>query len=256
MTPTVTPVPMAVTINGEGISQAEFDAELARYQQAEAELGASSTPEDAAQAVLDEFIDQVLLAQGAATSGYTVDDATLQARLDALAAQVGGVEALTAWQAANGYSEADFRSALRRQMTAAWMRDQVIEAVPLTAEQVHVRQILFYNLEEAQNVSTLLQAGGDFDTIAAQYDPLTRGELGWFPRGYLDEPAIEEAAFALQPGEYSAVVESSVGFHILYLLERDPARPLSPDALQTLQKHALQDWLTQHRDESTIVIAP
>jgi parvulin-like peptidyl-prolyl isomerase len=52
------------------------------------------------------------------------------------------------------------------------------------------------------------------------------------------------------------VVESSVGFHILYLVERDPARPLSPDALLTIQESALQDWLTQQRNESTIVIAP
>jgi peptidyl-prolyl cis-trans isomerase C len=141
-------------------------------------------------------------------------------------------------------------------MAAARMRDQIIAAVPTTADQVHVKQILFYNAEDAQNVYALLQSGWDFNTLAAQYEPLTKGELGWFPRGYLVHPTIEEAAFALQPGEYSAVIESSVGYHILYLVERDPAHPLSPDALLTLQENALQDWLTQRRNESTIVIAP
>ncbi len=256
LTPTATPVPMAVTINGESITQEEFDAELARYQQAQTELGVTVSAEEAAQVVLDDFIDQTLLAQNAILSGYVVDDATLQARIDALAAQVGGAEALAAWQADNGYTEAGFRSALRRQMAAAWTRDQIIASVPTIAEQVHVKQILFYNANDAQTVYALLQSGWDFNAVAEQYDPLTKGELGWFPRGYLDHPSIEEAAFALQPEEYSAVVESSVGFHILYLEERDPVRPLSSDALLTLQERALQDWLTQRRNESTIVIAP
>jgi peptidyl-prolyl cis-trans isomerase C len=254
--PTPTSPPLAAIVNGEGILASEFQAELARYQQAQAEQGRTVAPEEAAQIVLNDLIDQTLLAQAAAAQGYVVDDATVQARIDALAAQVGGAEALSAWMTAHGYTEADFRSALRRQIAAAWMRDQILAAVPTTAEQVHVRQILFYNGKDAQNVLALLQAGWDFNTLAEQYDPITKGELGWFPRGYLPHPEIEAAAFALQPGEYSPVLQSTIGYHILYLVERDPARPLSSDALLTLQEHALQDWLTQQRNASTIEIAP
>jgi len=254
--PTPTSIPLAATVNGEGISWAEFEAELARYQQAQAELGGAVSAEEASVIVLDDLIDQTLLAQAAAAEGYVEGEAALQARLDDLAAQVGGTEALSAWQAAHGYTEAGFRSALRRQMAAAWMRDRVIAAVPVTAEQVHVRQILFYNADDAQNVFALLESGWDFPALAEQYDPVTKGELGWFPRGYLVHLEIEAAAFALQPGEYSPVVQSAVGFHILYVVERDPTRPLSPDALLTLQEHALQDWLTQRRNASTIVIVP
>ncbi len=254
--PTPTPVPLAATVNGEGIPWAEFEAELARYQQAQAEVGSAASAEEASVIVLDDLIDQTLLAQAAAAEGYSVDDAALQARIDKLAAQIGGAEALSAWQAAHGYTEADFRSALRRQMAAAWMRDRIIAAVPAAAEQVHVRQILFHNADEAQNVFALLESGWDFQALAEQYYPVTKGELGWFPRGYLVHPEIEAAAFALQPGEYSPVVQSAVGYHLLYVVERDPARPLSPDALLTLQEQALQDWLTQRRNASTIVIVP
>ena len=38
-TSTETPVPLAVSVNGVGVTAAEFDAELARYQQAQASLG-------------------------------------------------------------------------------------------------------------------------------------------------------------------------------------------------------------------------
>jgi peptidyl-prolyl cis-trans isomerase C len=85
---------------------------------------------------------------------------------------------------------------------------------------------------------------------------VTKGELGWFPRGYLLEPSLEEAAFVLQPGQYSDVIQTQAGYHILYLEERDPARPLSPDALLTLQERAVQDWLAKRKTESKILLAP
>jgi hypothetical protein len=141
-TPTATPVPLALSVNGEGITVPEFDAELARYQQAQAALGNTVTQEVATQAVLDNFIDTLLLSQGAAASGYQVTDAVLQARIDALVSQIGSAQALSDWQKAHGYTDADFRSDLRRQLAAAQMRDQIVATVPLNAEQVHVKQIL------------------------------------------------------------------------------------------------------------------
>jgi peptidyl-prolyl cis-trans isomerase C len=255
-TPTVTPIPLAVSVNGEGIPIPEFEAELARYQQAQTALGNTVSLEAATKAVSDEFVDILLLAQAAIAGGYHVDDAALQSRMDSLAGQVGGPEALAAWQADHGYTEAEFRSDLRRQMAAAHMRDQVAASVPSTAEQVHVKQILLYDSDSAQKALGYLKAGKDFNDLAAQYDPVTKGELGWLPRGYLSDPAIETAAFALQPGQYSDIIETQAGWDILYVVARDPARPLSPDALLTLQERALQDWLTKQRNASTILITP
>lgn len=255
-TPTQTPLPLAISVNGVGISMDEFNAELARYQQAQTALGNTVDIETATQAVVNDFIDTLLLEQGAAADGYSVDEATLQSNIDALAMQIGGSAALSAWQAANGYTDANFRSSLQRQLNAAWMRDQLVEAVPVTAEQVHVKQILLYNAVDAQTYLGYLQAGWDFNDLAAQIDPATQGELGWFPRGYLTETAIEDAAFALQVGTYSEVIETQAGFHILFLVESDPARQLSPDALLTLQEGAVTAWLIRHRADSTILIAP
>jgi peptidyl-prolyl cis-trans isomerase C len=255
-TPTETPIPLAASVNGDGITVAEFEAELARYQQAQTNLGNSVSLETATQAVLNDMIDTLLLEQGAVASGFAVDDATVQSRIDALASQVGGLDALTTWESAHGYTDIDFRSALRHQIAAAWMRDQIIASVSSSAEQVHVKQILLNEAGGAQQALDLLQSGWNFDDLAAQYDPVANGELGWFPRGYLPAPDIEEAAFALQPGQYSPVVQDETGYHILYVVERDPARLLSPDALLTLQERAVQSWLTQQRNVSTILFAP
>ncbi|MFZ5821169.1 MAG: peptidylprolyl isomerase, partial [Chloroflexota bacterium] len=143
-----------------------------------------------------------------------------------------------------------------RAAEAAWMRDKIIAAVPPTAEQVHAQQILLYNDEAAREAAGQLAAGADFAELAALYDPNTRGELGWFPRGYLLEPKLEEAAFGLQAGQYSDVITSEVGFHILFVVERDPQRPLSPDAYLVTQEKALQTWLEQERAEASITLAP
>ncbi|MBI4760988.1 MAG: peptidylprolyl isomerase [Chloroflexi bacterium] len=252
--PTPTLEPMALSVNGEGIPLAEFNAEVQRYITAQTALGKTVDPQTAAQAVAEDFIAQVLLAQGARANGFSLDDAGLQARVDALAAQAGGAEALSAWQQAHGYSDQSFRSALKRAAEAAWMRDKIVTSISSTAEQVHVQQILLYNRETAENFLLQLNGGANFDELALRADPLTRGDLGWVPRGYLLDPQIEEAVFRLEAGQYSEVIETPVGFHIVKVLERDPNRPLSPDAYLALQERTLKRWLEEQKQFAKIEI--
>ncbi len=255
-TPTSTPEPMAVEVNGEGISLAEYQAELQRLQAAQAAEGQTNTPEEQRQMVLDSLINQTLLAQAAYQDGFTLDDAGLQARIDALANEIGGQSALTDWQSANFYTDASFRVSLRRSLAAAWQRDRLAAATPTTAEQVHARQLLFFREADAQAVyqEIAAQNGANFEDELDYYDPLTKGELGWFPRGYLLQPEVEEAAFALQPGQFSSVIHSQIGYHIIQVVERETNHELSPDALHLYQENAIRDWLTQHKAESQINI--
>jgi parvulin-like peptidyl-prolyl isomerase len=58
----------------------------------------------------------------------------------------------------------------------------------------------------------------------------------------------------LQPGQYSSIIQTLAGFHILQVLERDPQRPLDPQALLTLQNRAVADWLQTHHDQSDIQV--
>ena len=112
------------------------------------------------------------------------------------------------------------------------------------------------NEDAARQVAEQLDAGARFADLAVLYDPNTGGELGWFPRGYLLEPELEEAAFSLEPGQFSDVIQTEVGYHILLVVERDPQHQLSPDAYLVMQENALQSWLAQKRAESDIVLAP
>jgi parvulin-like peptidyl-prolyl isomerase len=246
-------VPLAAIVDGEGIRLDEFQAEVTQYQ-ASAPITGTNLATDTNTVVLNELIDQTLLAQAAAENGYIVDDTLLQSRISTLESQLGGVQALIDWQAAHGYTEDTFDKALRRSIGAAWMRDQIVTTVPETADEVHVLQILLPTQAEADEVYSSLQSGKDFQKAAASFDPVTNGDLGWFPRGYLNQPAIEEAAFGLQAGQYSQVIKTGIGYHILYLLKRDPEHQLQPDARRVLQVKAVQDWLSERRKQSEIKV--
>jgi parvulin-like peptidyl-prolyl isomerase len=247
---------MAISVNAEGITAEELQSELTRYKASLTALGKTVSDEQALQAVRDDVISQFLLAQAAAKEGFVMDPADLQQRLDALSTKLGGADKLAAWEQAHGYTSDSFSQSLKRATAAAWMRDKVMSSVPNTAEQVHVRQLLLYNEDVAKSYYNQLQAGANFDELAAQVDPITRGDIGWFPRGYIAEKAVEDAAFSLEVGAYSAIVPGEVGFHIIKLLDRQSERGLSPDALSVMQTRALNDWLATQRQQSSIVLAP
>lgn len=251
--PSPTPIPLAAIINGEPITLAEYQAELARFQ-ASMEITGTNLASESSTIVLNELIDQTLLAQAATQNGFIVDDVLVHTRMTTLEEQLGGSQALQDWMAAHGYSNDEFQQALKRYVGAAWMRDQIISFVPETADEVHVRQILLRSAAEADEVYAQLQSGTNFEELAAEYDPLIKGELGWFPRDYLGEPSIDEAAFSLQPGQYSTVIETDIGYHILYLIERDTNHTLEPDARRVLQVNAVENWLNERRQQSEIEI--
>jgi hypothetical protein len=77
---------------------------------------------------------------------------------------------------------------------------------------------------KAEDVLKRARGGEDFAALAKEFstDPGSKnegGELGWFGRGQMVKP-FEDAAFALQAGQISDVVESDFGFHIIQVEER------------------------------------
>ena len=251
---TPTEEPMAVRVNGTGITIVEFQNEQLRLKDAQITLAKELSEEEQVDLILSELVGQVLLAQAANNEGYFVDEAALQTRIDELIAEVGGAEQFMTWLQANHYDETGFRQTLSRQMAAAWMRDKITSAVPTTTEQIHARQILVSDRATADSLYQQLQASTDFATLAENYDSLTGGDLGWFPRGYLYVQAVEDAAFSLSAGQYSTVIETDYGFHIIQVIERSESQPLSAEALHVLQEQAVQDWIDAHWASSTIEV--
>jgi hypothetical protein len=79
--------------------------------------------------------------------------------------------------------------------------------------------------QEAEELRERAAGGEDFSELARRYseDPGSAprgGDLGWFEPGNM-VPQFEEAAFRLQPGEISDVVETLFGLHIIKVDERE-----------------------------------
>lgn len=258
--PTPTPEPPAAArVNGQLITLDSFERELARYEAAQEALGRN--PADAGSLyqvqVLDAMIEQVLIEQAAATAGVAVSDEALAAETARLIEATGGQASYAEWLVLNQYSEDEFKQVLRSQMITQTMNERVAGEVADTAEEVHARHIVVDSAETAQEVLAQLEGGTDFATLAAAYslDESTRqngGDLGFFPRGLLLAPEVEEAAFGLSAGEVSGIIESAFGFHIVQVLEKDPARPLTPDLQQRLRVAAFERWVGQLWQEAVV----
>jgi hypothetical protein len=241
-------------VNGEVIPLSYFEHEVQRYKASFSEGETLPSDAEISEHVLNTLIEQQLLSQVARASGYTFTDQMLEEKIANLLVELGSGSALTSWMQANFYDDAEFRMALRLGSEAAWQRDQIAASVPDAVEQVRARQIFSRTAEEAQYALASLNSGVSFDELAWRYSPETGGELGWFPRGYLLFPSIEEVAFSLPVGLHSEIIQTEIGYHIIEVMEHVDSYPLTTDAKLSLQAKALADWLQAERAKAQIEI--
>jgi peptidyl-prolyl cis-trans isomerase C len=246
--------PLVVTVNDEGIWLSDYETEVQRYLDAAENLDKEVDENLAKELVLDTMIETVLLAQGARDAGFILDQETSKKKLELLVIDTGGESQFLQWINQNNYSQENFERIYKLQIEAVWMRDQIISQVPTRAEQIRARQILVSSQTLAENIFNEIENGAEFDYYSWGYDQLSGGELGWFPRGYLILPEIEAAVFDLQPGEHTDVIQSTYGFHIVQVMERDLDRVLTQDALLQKQRIALESWLSEKKANSTIIL--
>ena len=262
--PTPTPPePLAATVNGQPIFLAQYERELARYEQAQMELGGAAEA-DYRQMVLNALIEKELILQAALAAGIQITPEIVTAKVAELESGAGTPDNFSAWLEANQYTEDEFREAIRRDMATEFMAARVTEDVPFAVEQVHARYIQVDDPTLAQTLHQQIQNGADFAAQAQQYslDLVTAqfgGDLGFFTRWSLTVPEVAEAAFNLQPNELSeviAVTDDTTGqitYFLIQVIERDPQRPLSSEMRHTLLTQTFLDWLAQQRANADIV---
>ena len=257
------PAPLAAVVNGQYVFLAEYERQVTQYEQALQEMGVDLNTEEGqaqmAQArkdVLEGLIDKVLIEQGGTALGIVVTGEELEAQVVADIEAGGGQAAFDQWLESTGQTREDYKEMLRQSLISQRVWEIIAADVPTATEQVHARVIVAATEEEARQILALLQAGGDFVALARErsQDVATKdngGDLGWFPRG-LVAPELENAAFALQPGAVSEPIHVGEGFHILQVVERETARPLSPDMQLLLQQDKFDQWLEELRAKAVI----
>lgn len=262
-TPSPTPEPQAAVVNGQPILLADYEQQVARYEASMVAAGESITTTEGQEMlaegrewVLDMMIDQALIEAAADQAGITVSDEEVEATAQALREEIGD-ESFKAWLANEGMSDEEMHDRLHDEMIASRMASQVATSVPTHTEHVHARHILASTEEEARQILSQVQAGAEFVTLARTYsqDTSTRdtgGDLGFFPQGVLTSQEVAEAAFALQPGQVSDVIQSELGFHIVQVVERNPDMEVTPENLRLLRDKAVREWLEALRADAEI----
>ncbi len=132
--------------------------------------------------------------------------------------------------------------------------------------QVQASHILVEDVEKAQQLLDALTEGADFAELAREHSTCPSGErggaLGWFGRGRM-VPEFEEAAFALQVGELSGLVETQFGVHIILVTDRREAKEAQIDEVrevirQDLKQELISDlfweWLDETLDQADITV--
>jgi parvulin-like peptidyl-prolyl isomerase len=255
--------PAAAVVDGHYIYLDDYEREVAQYESALGQMGIDPTTDEGKtqlaegqQEVLQGLIDQVLIEEGATALGVTVTDDELAAQMQDDIEAGGGQAAFDEWLKSTNQTQEDYQKMLRRSMISQRVWDVVTADVPDTMEQVHARVIVLDDQGAAEAVVNQLREGADFETLAQQQsvDVATKdngGDLGWFPRG-LVAPELEQAAFALQPGEVSDPVPLGGRFQVIQVVERDPARALSVDLKMQVMQVKFDRWLDDLRAKATI----
>lgn len=108
--------------------------------------------------------------------------------------------------------------------------------------------------------------GADFGEMAKKHSmgPNSKdgGDCGYFKKGEL-LPEIESAAFSLQVGEISGIIQTHIGFHLIRLMEREdgdrtPFEEVKEEIRQELVKEAylkrMKEWIDELKERAFIDI--
>jgi peptidyl-prolyl cis-trans isomerase SurA len=207
--------------------------------------------------IFKDFLEQKLLLNQAKIDSIEISESSVELSLDQRLSffinQIGSEEEMEAYFGKSMLEiKEDLREVLREQMITQQMQGQITgdvkitpsevkkfynsvppDSIPFIDAMVQVQQVVVYpplgdeaEFEVKERLLELrkrIMEGESFETLAILYSEgpsaANGGDIGFMGRGELD-PAYATAAFSLQEGGISKIVESEFGFHIIQLVER------------------------------------
>lgn len=142
--------------------------------------------------------------------------------------------------------------------------NQNIKAYELP-NRVHVEHILLMTVgktdaevaeikTKAEDVLKQVKKGGKFEDLANKYseDPGSKtkgGDLGWIQEGQT-VPEFQKAAFSMDKGAVSDLVKTQYGFHIIKVLDKQPARTQAFEEVKdTIRARMLPNLVDQRAND-------
>jgi peptidyl-prolyl cis-trans isomerase SurA len=260
-------------VNNEAVTQYELRTRLATAESSLRRQGTPMPPPQVLQKqVLERIIVDRLQMQSATELGMKVGDTELDSALRRIASN--NKLTLDEFKAAldkDGIPWAKFREEVRQEITLSRLRDREIDSrVTISESEIDtyltsaeargdnteyaLAHIIVRLPEQAgpEQIARLrsraveaqqkLQQGEDFAKVAAAYsdapDALSGGNLGVRTQDRM--PTLyAEAAAKLEPGQISAILRSSAGFHILKVIDKRGGKLVAKATQQSHARHIL-----------------
>ena len=247
--------------------------------------------------VLNQLIDNMLVTQEAKRTGITIKEEEITGSVeDMLKRRSMTLQQLKSALVKEGSSYEIYRKELKeylmkQRLAAKEVRSRISvsddeigeyygthrqeyegeEAVKIQQMLIHFPQkkddqVINTLRERAEGIVKELKSGGTFEKVASEHasDVESQGgaDLGFIQKGTMLRE-VDEVAFRLKVGEYSGVIESSVGFHIIKVIDRRGAGLKSLGSVrdeirEELEKQKLdrkiQEWIQDLRSKSYIEI--
>jgi len=283
--PAVKPVPpqlpeIVARVNGETINGVELEKAVKMLE------GRAGGPVPAEQrdrvfrGVLDEMIGYKLLVQEAKARKIAVPDADIEAQVAQIRSQFPNQQQFDQALAAQKMTIQDVRDDARSEMsveklvegeiaakiavkpeavTDFYQKNQdkfqqgprvrashILISVPQNADAATKQQAK----TKAETILKDLKAGKDFAAAAKEnsQDPgsaVNGGDLGFFEKGQM-VPPFEQAAFALNAGDMSDLVETQFGYHIIKVAEKQTQHVVPIDEA----KGQIEQYLSQQNRQA------
>jgi len=244
--------------------------------------------------VLETLIDRELLYQRAQQRNIQIRSQWIERALLDLKAKIGSASAFNAYLKSIDLTEEQLKERIKKGLIVRrLMRRDVLRRIKVSEaemqaffrrhpeffirkDQIRVRQIFIAfpdgddvsargaALLRIQSIQDRLREGANFAVLALEHseDPshVKGGDLGYLERTEMI-PSFSEAAFALQPGEISDIVESRLGYHLIKMVDRIPSSQMAYRNTRTKiertlrrnkEKAATADYLASLRRQATI----
>jgi parvulin-like peptidyl-prolyl isomerase len=251
---------VVAVVNDAIILQSELDARLLPLRNEAMQIPDPKERErrlaKLASQMLDEMVSEELIVQAADAAKIEVEASEVQAAIDEIKQQNNFDDAtLNQVLAAQGYTLANYKTELRRQVMRLRAQNQIVAPkVQITEEDVRARydqmqrrseavsavslshmlfklpehpteQQLAEAKDKATKALTRVKSGGeDFAKVAGEVSEddgtkATGGAIGWFQRGSMANPEWEPIVFAMEKGDVRGPISGPQGLHVFMVTD-------------------------------------
>ena len=266
-------------VNGSVITQAKFDREMRIAQRRSSSTGKPLTDSQLSaikKETLEQLIDRELLYQESQKKGIKVDETAVKEQLETLKKRFPSEAEFKNALSKMNLSEAGVKSEFARGMAIQKLIDkEFVQKVTVSDKevkayydsnpdlfkqpgQVRASHILVKvdprgdasqkaeARKKIEKIQQKLHKGEDFAALAKEFSQCPSsakgGDLGYFKRGQMVKP-FEEAAFALNSGEASDIVETRFGYHLIKVVDKKPKSTITYEDV----KDKLGQYLKQEK---------